>query len=106
VITLTNFTYSLTDFQLEGVDAAITSWLAKELSVPNPWLGGSFDRERYRYDFEYSDGIVRGVPGNPYVPFKDPFINRQIRRRRALVWSVILLHPLAVLASWHFRAFR
>jgi hypothetical protein len=62
VVTLTSFTFAATDFQLEGIDAAITSWLAQELSSQNPWLGGSYNRERNRYDFEYSDGVVRGIP--------------------------------------------
>jgi hypothetical protein len=60
VITLTSFSYSPTDFQLEGVDAAVTSWLSEVLSTPNPWLSGSFNKESYRYDFEFIDGTVLG----------------------------------------------
>jgi hypothetical protein len=61
VITLTHFWYAATDYQLEGVEAAVASWLAETLQIPNPWLGGSYDRVRNRYDFQYTDGTVFGV---------------------------------------------
>ena len=45
--------FSLTDFQLEGLTAAMVMWLADEFDIQRPGLHVHFDRQQYRYVFEW-----------------------------------------------------
>jgi hypothetical protein len=53
VIEIERVDYVPTDYQPEGVEAAIIGWATEEFTLPDPSVDITFDRASNRYIFEY-----------------------------------------------------
>jgi hypothetical protein len=53
VVILSQAVWADTDFQTEGLGAAVTTWLSELLDVENPLTDATFDRTTNKYRFEY-----------------------------------------------------